>query len=56
MVRGGVETNTSNIYFGAGLFFKSFRLDVTASIHPELGITPGLLLVYNFSSAGKKNE
>jgi hypothetical protein len=56
LVRGGVETNTASIYFGAGLFFKTFRLDVTAGIHPELGITPGLLLVYNFSSAGKMNE
>lgn len=52
MVRGGIETNTSAVYFGAGLFFKSFRLDVSTSIHPQLGITPGLMLIYDF----KKKE
>ena len=52
MARAGIATNTSNVYAGVGLFLKSFRLDVVASYHPQLGVTPGLLLVYNFS---KKN-
>jgi hypothetical protein len=56
MVRGGVESNTSGLYVGAGLYLKSLRLDVCASIHSELGITPGLLLIYNFSSPAKAKD
>ena len=54
MARAGIATNTSNVYAGVGLFLRTFRLDVVASYHPQLGITPGLMLVYNFSA--KHNE
>lgn len=54
MARAGISTNTSNVYAGIGLFLKSFRLDVVAGYHPQLGVTPGLLLIYNFSK--KNNE
>lgn len=54
MARAGIATNTSNIYAGVGLFLKTFRIDVVASYHPQLGITPGLLLIY--SSSKKKTE
>ena len=47
MARAGIATNTSNVYAGVGLFLKTFRVDVVASYHPQLGITPGLLLIYN---------
>lgn len=53
MGRIGITTNTSNFYAGVGFYLKSFRLDALVSYHPELGITPGLLLIYNFS---KKNS
>jgi hypothetical protein len=49
MARVGIATNTSNIYAGVGLFLKLFRLDVVASYHPHLGVTPGIMLVYNSS-------
>lgn len=48
MARTGISTNTSNIYLGVGLFLKSFRLDVVAGYHPQLGVTPGLLIAYDF--------
>lgn len=54
MARAGISTNTSNVYAGVGLLLKSFRLDVVAGYHPQLGVTPGLLLIYNFSK--KNNE
>jgi len=54
MARVGIAANTSNIYAGVGLSLKSFRLDVVAGYHPQLGITPGLMLLYNFSK--KSNE
>jgi hypothetical protein len=49
MARAGIATNTSNLYAGVGLFLKTFRLDVVVSYHPQLGVTPGLMLVYNFA-------
>ena len=52
MIRAGIVTNTSVLYGGASLFLKTFRLDVVASYHPQLGVTPGLLLIYDF----KKKE
>jgi hypothetical protein len=48
MARVGIATNTSNVYAGVGLFLKSFRLDIVAGYHPQLGVTPGLLLIYDF--------
>ena len=49
MIRGGIATNTSSLYGGAGLYIKSLRIDVLANYHPQLGVTPGLLFVYSFS-------
>ncbi len=46
--RAGVSTATSTIWAGAGLFFPSFRIDVTSAWHPQLGVTPGLSLLFNF--------
>jgi hypothetical protein len=45
--RVGVATATSTFYFGAGFLWNGFRVDVTASLHPTLGITTGMLLLYN---------
>lgn len=47
MARIGIATNTSNAYAGIGLLLKTFRLDVVVSYHPQLGVTPGLLLIYD---------
>ena len=47
--RGGICTSTSSMFLGIGFQWKSMRLDVTASYHPELGISPGTMLLYNFS-------
>lgn len=52
LVRAGMATATSSAWLGLGLTIKSFRLDVTTSYHPQLGISPGLMLLFNFK--GKK--
>jgi len=46
-VRAGMATATSSAWLGIGLTLKSFRLDLTSSYHPHLGISPGLLLLFN---------
>ncbi len=50
LARAGISTATSTIYAGIGLQLKSFRLDITTSHHPLLGVTPGLLLIFNGKS------
>ena len=45
--RAGVSSATSVFYLGAGFFLSGFRIDVTASLHPSLGVTPGVLLIYS---------
>jgi hypothetical protein len=49
LARIGMSTATSSAWFGLGLNIKSFRIDVTTSYHPQLGITPGLMLLFNFN-------
>lgn len=44
--RGGVETATASFYFGLGIMLPPIRLDAIATIHPQLGLTPGLMLTY----------
>ncbi|MDB5205108.1 MAG: hypothetical protein JWR72_183 [Flavisolibacter sp.] len=46
IARGGISSATSVYYIGFGVKLKSFQLDITASFHPYLGVTPGLLLIY----------
>ena len=53
LARAGISTTTSTTWIGIGLFLKSFRIDVTTSIHSQLGITPGVMLVFNFNSEEK---
>jgi hypothetical protein len=48
LARAGISTATSSAWIGLGLILNSFRLDITSSYHPQLGITPGLLLLFNF--------
>ena len=50
LARGGISAATSSMYFGIGFLWKLMRVDATASYHPQLGISPGLLLLYTFAS------
>jgi hypothetical protein len=52
--RAGVITGNTSYYFGIGYLYKHLRLDVTASLHQQLGISPGLLLLFQFQKS--KNE
>lgn len=54
MVRGGIATATSVVYAGIGLQLKSLRLDITTSHHPQLGISPGLMLLFSGKNSTQK--
>ena len=43
--RAGIASATSAGYAGVGMAWGNFRLDVSGSYHPQLGISPGLLLM-----------
>jgi hypothetical protein len=47
-VRTGFMSESSAVFAGAGIGWKNFRLDVCGSYHPQLGISPGILLIANF--------
>lgn len=46
LARAGVSAATSSVWLGIGLLWRTLRVDVTASYHPQLGVTPGLLLIF----------
>ncbi len=52
--RAGILTDNGSPYAGAGLSWDNLRLDVSVSYHPQLGISPGLMLIVNFN--GKPDE
>lgn len=44
---GGIETATTSFYLGFGVSLRSFRLDAVTTVHPQLGVTPGLQFTYS---------
>lgn len=52
--RFGVASQNESPYGGAGVSWKNFRLDISASYHPQLGLSPGLMLIMNLKP--KENE
>jgi hypothetical protein len=46
-VRGGVATNPTKTAFGFGLNLDSFKFDIAASYHQQLGYTPNVSLTYS---------
>jgi hypothetical protein len=52
-IRSGISTIGDYTYAGVGLQLGFARIDVNAAYHPQLGITPGLLLIIPFKKADK---
>ena len=47
-VKAGFVSESTTAYAGAGVAWKNLRLDISSSYHPQLGFSPGLLLIMNF--------
>lgn len=45
-IHAGIATATTAPWLGAGWTWHHIRADVIGSYHPQLGITPGLLLIF----------
>lgn len=52
-IRTGISTFTNNNYVSAGIQLSFARIDINAAYHPQLGFTPGLLLLVNFKKTEK---
>lgn len=52
--RAGYLTDRSSGYFGVGYLYKGLRADFSFSFHQQLGLSPGLLLLYQFNQNAKK--
>jgi hypothetical protein len=51
--RAGISSGTSAGYAGFGIAWNNLRLDLTGSYHPQLGFSPGLLLIINVGKQSK---
>ncbi len=49
-LRLGFMSESSTVFAGAGLSWKNLRIDVGGSYHPQLGFSPGILLLANFGA------
>jgi hypothetical protein len=56
LFRAGISSATSSLWVGTGLSWKSFRLDISSGYHPQLGLTPGLLLLFSLAPKNKSKE
>jgi hypothetical protein len=48
--KAGFISESTTAYVGAGVGWKNLRLDISSSYHPQLGFSPGILLIMNFKS------
>ncbi len=48
--RAGIASENESPYAGAGISWNNIRVDLSASYHPQLGFSPGLMLIVNFKS------
>jgi hypothetical protein len=46
--RAGFMSESGSAYAGAGVAWKNLRVDISTSYHPQLGLSPGILLIINF--------
>jgi hypothetical protein len=50
-VRVGISSATASSYGGVGICWNNMRLDISGTYHPQLGWSPGLLLLFNSGNA-----
>lgn len=51
--RAGFLSESSSAFAGLGLSWKNIRLDVAGSYHPQLGFSPGIMLLTHFGNKEK---
>lgn len=51
--RIGLTGEISGGYAGAGVYFRSLRIDIAVNYHPQLGFSPGVMLTANLKRSRK---
>lgn len=54
-VRFGIASQNESPFAGAGIAWNQFRIDISASYHPQLGVSPGLMLLIYFKKPSVEN-
>lgn len=54
--RFGIASQNESPYAGAGVSWKNFRLDISASYHPQLGFSQGLMLIISLKPKDNEND
>lgn len=54
--RMGISSENETPYAGAGVSWNNLRLDISASYHPQLGFSPGLMLIVDFKFREKNDQ
>lgn len=52
-IRTGISSLANNNYAAIGLQLNFARIDINVNYHPQLGFTPGLLLLFNLKKQSK---
>lgn len=56
LLRAGINTVNTESFAGVGLKFGQFRVDVAAAYHPQLGLSPAVMLLYDFKQKESNKE
>ncbi|MBX9784519.1 MAG: hypothetical protein K2X48_14615 [Chitinophagaceae bacterium] len=56
LVRGGINTLNSQPFLGAGLNLGQLRIDFASNWHPQLGVSPAVMLLYQFKKKESTTE
>ena len=54
--RMGISAQTASTYGGLGISWNNMRLDISGSYHPQLGWSPGLLLIIHSGTAIRSQQ
>lgn len=55
-LRAGMNTLNSQPFVGVGLKLGELRLDFATNYHPQLGISPAVMLLFNFSKTKEEQQ
>ncbi len=56
LLRAGINTVSKQPFAGVGLKFGQFRVDVATAYHPQLGISPAVMLLFDLKTNDNKEE
>jgi hypothetical protein len=55
-LRGGINTLNSQPFVGVGLKLGQMRVDFATNYHPQLGVSPAVMLLFNFNKNKEAEE